>query len=375
MHERIKLGMVGGGQGAFIGAVHRIAARLDDRFELVAGALSSNPERAASSAAELGIEQTRSYASFEDMAIKEAARPDGIKAVSVGTPNHMHFPVAKAFLNAGITVICDKPLTSTLADAEELGRIVESSSAEFILTHNYSGYPMVRQAREMVQTGELGNLRRVQVEYVQDWLSTAIKKGENKQADWRADPDKSGQGGAIADIGTHAFQLSQFICGEAATEVSADLTAFIEGRMVDDDAHMMMRYESGAKGYLWASQVSPGHENGLRIRVYGDKGSLDWNQENPNQLWVGMLGEPRKMLTRGGHGAYDISNCATRVPSGHPEGYLEGFATIYKEAADIIKNGRPDDSLSPTVEEGILGMRFIEAAIHSSKTNSAWTAV
>ncbi|WP_299349092.1 Gfo/Idh/MocA family oxidoreductase, partial [uncultured Maritalea sp.] len=257
MHKRIKLGMVGGGQGAFIGAVHRMAARLDDQFELVAGALSSNAERAAASGAELGIDPVRSYASFEEMAKAEAARKDGIQAVSVVTPNHMHYPVAKAFLEAGIHVICDKPLTSTLEDAIALGEIAKDSSAEFILTHNYSGYPMVRQAREMVRSGKIGNLRKVHVEYVQDWLSASISAGENKQADWRADPKRSGLGGAIADIGTHAFQLTDFICGEPLKELAADLTSFVAGRLVDDDAHMMLRYQNGAKGYLWASQVCP----------------------------------------------------------------------------------------------------------------------
>jgi len=375
MHKRIKLGMIGGGQGAFIGAVHRIAARIDDQFELVAGALSSNPERAASSAAEVGIDPSRSYASFEEMARAEAGREDGIKAVSIVTPNHLHFPVAKAFLDQGISVICDKPLTSTLEDALTLGETVKASSAEFILTHNYSGYPMVRQAREMVQSGQIGKLRRVQVEYVQDWLSASIDAGENKQADWRANPEMSGLGGAIADIGTHAFQLSQFICAEPLKEIAADLSAFIEGRLVDDDAHMMMRYQNGAKGYLWASQVSPGNENGLHIRIYGEKGGLEWRQENPNQLWVGMLGEPKQLLTRGGHGTSVIAANVTRVPAGHPEGYLEGFATIYNEAAHIIRNGRKPSDLCPGIEDGIMGMRFIDAAIRSSKANASWTPI
>jgi predicted dehydrogenase len=373
MHKRIKLGMVGGGQGAFIGAVHRMAARLDDQFELVAGALSSNAERAAASGAELGIDPVRSYASFEEMAKAEAARKDGIQAVSVVTPNHMHYPVAKAFLEAGIHVICDKPLTSTLEDAIALGEIAKDSSAEFILTHNYSGYPMVRQAREMVRSGKIGNLRKVHVEYVQDWLSASISAGENKQADWRADPKRSGLGGAIADIGTHAFQLTDFICGEPLKELAADLTSFVAGRLVDDDAHMMLRYQNGAKGYLWASQVCPGNENGLRIRIFGENGGLEWHQENPNQLWVSMLGEPKQLLTRGGHRTGDLAKSVTRVPAGHPEGYLEGFATIYTEAANIIRSGRKPSDLSPTIEEGILGMLFIDAAIRSSNANAQWT--
>lgn len=375
MHRRLKLGMVGGGQGAFIGAVHRVAARIDDQFELVAGALSSNAERAAASAAELGIDASRSYASYEEMAKAEAARDDGIDAVSIVTPNHMHYPVAKAFLEAGINVICDKPLTSTLDDALALREVAKSSSAEFFLTHNYSGYPMVRQARDMVRSGKIGKVRKVQVEYIQDWLSAPIEAGTNKQADWRTDPARSGLGGAIGDIGTHAFQLTDFICGEPLKELAADLTSFVEGRLVDDDAHMLLRYKNGAKGYLWASQVAPGHENDLRIRIYGERGGLEWRQENPNQLWVGILGEPKQLLTRGGHGTGDVAANVTRVPAGHPEGYLEGFATIYNEAADVIRNGRKSDSLSVTLDEGILGMRFIDAAIRSSKANAQWTSL
>ncbi|MGJ8527823.1 Gfo/Idh/MocA family protein [Maritalea sp.] len=365
--------MVGGGQGAFIGAVHRIAARLDDRFELVAGALSSNAERAAISAAQIGVSPDRSYASFEEMAKVEAAREDGIEAVSVVTPNYMHFPVSKAFLDAGISVICDKPLTANLEEAIELGKIAESSRAEFILTHNYSGYPMVRQAREMVRSGKIGKLRRVQVEYVQDWLSAPIDLSQNKQAEWRADPKRSGAGGAIADVGTHAFQLSQFICGTPVSELAAELTSFVDGRLVDDDAQILLRFKNGAKGTLWATQVAPGNENALSIRIFGETGGLEWHQENPNQLWVSMFGEPKCLLTRGGHGTSAIANDITRVPPGHPEGYLEGFATIYSEAADIIRNGRTPNCLSPTIDEGIAGMRFIDAAIRSSKANAQWT--
>ncbi len=374
MHKRIKYGMVGGGQGAFIGAVHRIAARIDDQFELVAGALSSNAERAATSAAELGILPERAYSSFEDMAKMEAQRADGIEAVSIVTPNHMHFPVAKAFLEAGIHVICDKPLTSTLEDAIELKKIADASDAEFILTHNYSGYPMVRHAREMVQSGSIGKIRKVHVEYIQDWLSNAADD-DNKQAAWRTDPARSGIGGAIGDIGTHAFQLAHFISGDPVKELAADLTSFVDGRKVDDDTHMLLRFESGAKGYLWASQVAPGNENSLKIRVYGEKGGLEWEQENPNILTVGMFGEPKHTITRGGNGAGDAANAVTRTPGGHPEGYLEGFATIYREAADIVREGRKPESLSPTVDEGLAGMRFIDAAVRSSKANAQWVSL
>jgi len=375
MHKRIPLGMVGGGQGAFIGAVHRIAARIDDQFELVAGALSSNPERADASAAEIGIEAARSYASYQEMATTEAAREDGIRAVSIVTPNHLHFPIAKAFLEAGINVICDKPLTSTLEDAVEFKKVADASSAEFILTHNYSGYPMVRHARDMVRNAELGKIRLIHVEYVQDWLTEAIDGSTNKQADWRSDPARSGAGGAIADIGTHAFQLSQFICGESVSELAADMTSFVDGRLVDDNVQIMMRYENGAKGTLWASQVAPGHENGLRIRIYGEKGGLEWEQENPNNLWIAPFGKPKHLVTRGGNGAGDAAAAVTRTPGGHPEGYLEGFATIYTEAADIIRNGRGKDCLSPTVDEGLLGMKFIDASIRSSKANTSWVSL
>jgi predicted dehydrogenase len=375
MHKRLKYGMVGGGQGAFIGAVHRIAARIDDQFELVAGALSSNPERAAASAADLGIDASRSYASFEEMATKEAAREDGIDAVSIVTPNHMHAPVAKAFLEAGIHVICDKPLTSNLDDALALQEVARNAKAEFILTHNYSGYPLVREARSMVQSGKLGKLRKIHVEYIQDWLSAPIEGQDNKQANWRTDPKQSGLGGAIGDIGTHAFQLAQFICGDPVAELAADLTSFVDGRLVDDDAQMMLRFKSGAKGFLWASQVAPGNENNLKIRIYGEKGGIEWEQENPNKLWYGMLGEPKYLLTRGGAGVSDAANSVTRTPGGHPEGYLEGFATIYNDAADIIRNGRTAESLCPTLDEGVMGMRFIDAAIRSSQANAQWTSL
>ncbi|WP_036222667.1 Gfo/Idh/MocA family protein [Maritalea myrionectae] len=375
MHKRLKLGMVGGGQGAFIGAVHRIAARIDDEFELVAGALSSNPDNARKSAAQLGISPERAYTDFSEMAKAEAAREDGIDAVSIVTPNHMHFPVAKAFLEQNINVICDKPLTSSLDEAEQLQDIAANSEAEFVLTHNYSGYPMVREARHLVQSGALGALRRINVEYVQDWLSIPINDPDNKQATWRADPKRAGKGGAIADIGTHALQLANFITEQHPTKVAADLTSFVEGRLVDDDAHMLMRYPDGAKGYLWASQVAPGNENSLRIQIYGEDAGLTWAQENPNQLWFSPLNAPKQLLTRGGHGTSNLSRDITRVPPGHPEGYLEGFATIYREAADIIRNGRMQSCLLPTLEEGLFGMKFIHAAIQSSENDAKWTQI
>lgn len=377
---RIRLGMVGGGQGAFIGAVHRIAARLDDQFELVAGALSSNPERAKASAAELGLAADRSYGSFEEMARAEAARPDGIEAVAIVTPNHMHASVAKAFLEAGIHVICDKPMTTTVKEAEELAALVEKTGKVFVLTHNYTGYPMVRQAREMVAKGELGELRLVQAEYPQDWLTEPAERRGSKQAEWRTDPARSGAGGAIGDIGTHAYNLAGFVTGLKAERLLAQLTSFVEGRPLDDDVQILLRYKGGGRGMLWASQVAVGHENGLKLRVYGTKGGLEWVQADPNYLWFTRYGEPKQLLTRGGAGAGPAATRVTRVPGGHPEGYLEGFATIYAEAARAIRaaraGGKPDaEVIYPTVQDGVDGMKFIAAAVASSKAGNVWTDI
>ncbi len=375
---KIRLGMVGGGQGAFIGAVHRIAARIDGEYELVAGALSSDAARAAASAAELGIDASRSYASFAEMAKAEAKRADGIEVVAIVTPNHVHFPAAKAFLEAGIHVICDKPLTSTLADAKKLAAIAAKSGKLFVLTHNYTGYPMVRQAREMVQKGMLGKLRLVHAEYPQDWLTEPIEQTGQKQAAWRTDPTKSGAGGATGDIGTHAYNLGCFVSGLELDSLSADLDSFVDGRQLDDNGHIMLRYKGGAKGMIWCSQVAPGYENGLKVRVYGTKGGLEWLQADPNYLWYTPFGQPKQLITRGGHGAGPAAARVTRIPSGHPEGYLEGFANIYSEAAKAIravrrKGGKvPKDVVFPTVEDGVAGVAFVEACVKSSKKNGAW---
>ena len=375
----IRLGMVGGGQGAFIGGVHRIAARLDGAFSLVAGALSSDVARAKASATELGIAPDRAYASFAEMAKAESQRADGIEAVSIVTPNHVHWPAAKAFLEAGIHVICDKPLTSNLADARELAALVARTGKLLVLTHNYTGYPMVRQAREMVEKGLLGDIRVVQAEYAQDWLTEAVS---SKQADWRTDPAKSGAGGAVGDIGTHAFNLLRFVTGLKVDLLSADLDAFVPGRRLDDNAHITLRFAPGdglpaAKGAIWASQVAPGNENGLRLRVYGTKGGVEWSQEQPNHLWFTELGQPKQLITRGGAGAGVAAARVSRIPSGHPEGYLEGFATIYAEAARAIRAAREgrtpdDDVIFPTVEDGVEGVAFIEACVRSSAENAAW---
>jgi predicted dehydrogenase len=375
----IRYGMVGGGQGAFIGGVHRIAARIDGEFVLVAGALSSNPERAKASGAELGLDPERNYGSFLEMAKAEAKRPDGIEAVAIVTPNHMHYPAAKAFLEAGIHVICDKPLTSTLADAKKLAALVEKSGKVFVLTHNYTGYPMIRQAREMIQKGQLGDIRVVQAEYPQDWLTEKAEDTGSKQAAWRVDPKQSGVGGSTGDIGTHAYNLARFVTGLELDSLSADLDAFVKGRVLDDNAHVMLRFKSGAKGMIWASQVAPGNENGLKLRVYGTKGGIEWVQADPNYLWFTPFGEPKRLITRGGAGAGPAAARVSRVPPGHPEGYLEGFATIYAEAARAIraarrKNGKPaKDVVYPTVRDGVEGVAFVEACVKSSKKNAAWT--
>ncbi|MBO0750740.1 MAG: Gfo/Idh/MocA family oxidoreductase [Bradyrhizobiaceae bacterium] len=374
---RIRLGMVGGGHGAFIGAVHRIAARIDDRFEFVAGALASDPVRARASAKQLGLPDDRAYGSFEEMAKTEAARPDGIEAVSIVTPNHMHGPAAKAFLEAGIHVICDKPLTTRVAEAEELLTLVRKTGKVFVVMHNYTGYPMVRQARAMVANGDLGEIRLVHAEYLQDWLTQRIETGGHKQAEWRTDPARSGAGGCIGDIGTHAYNLACFVTGLELDELLAQLSTFVHGRRLDDDVQILLKWKGGAKGMLLASQIAVGNENGLKLRVYGTKGGLEWAQADPNYLWFTPYGEPRRLLARGGAGVCADANRVTRLPFGHPEGYLEGFATIYSEAARAIhaaKAGKKPDPavLFPTVEDGLAGMKFIEAAVRSSGGNGTW---
>jgi predicted dehydrogenase len=378
-NRRLRLGMVGGGPGAFIGAVHRMAARLDDRYELVAAALSSNADVSLSAAAVLGI--PRAYRSFAEMAAAESKRPDGMEVVSIVTPNHLHHAPAKAFLEAGIDVICDKPLTTTLEDALDLAAIVKQTGLVFGLTHNYTGHPMVRQAREMVAAGELGALRIVQVEYAQDWLSTPVEKTGHKQAEWRADPARSGPGGSLGDIGTHAFNIACFVTGLACEHLAADVSMIVPGRVLDDNVQVMLRFAKGVKGGLWASQVAPGNENNLRLRVYGEKAGLEWQQEDPNQLIFTPLGEPRRIIRRGSAGTGRAAAHATRIPSGHPEGYLEAFAQLYSDLAEQIsarRENRPPDPnslLVPTVQDGIDGVRFIQAAIESSRRGSAWVAI
>jgi predicted dehydrogenase len=374
---RIRLGMVGGGEGAFIGAVHRIAARLDDQYELVAGALSSTPDKARRSGAALGLAPDRVYDDFASLAKAEAARPDGVEAVSIVTPNHVHAPAAIALLEAGLHVICDKPLTVSLADAKRMQAAVAASGRIFALTHNYTGYPLVRCMRQMIRAGELGELRLVQVEYPQDWLSGPTETTGNKQAEWRVDPARAGGGGALGDIGTHAFNLADYVTGLEVAELLADLNVFVPGRKLDDNAQILLRYANGARGALWASQVAPGNENGLRLRVYGTKGGLHWEQENPNELRWSPLGEPARIITRAGPGSGSAAARVTRTPGGHPEGYLEGFANIYSEVALAIKAARegkkpPAECEFPTIVDGVKGVAFVEAAVRSSKANAAW---
>lgn len=378
VHPKLRLGMVGGGQGAFIGEVHRIAARLDDRYALQAGALSSDPQRAAASAAELGIASDRSYESFEDMAVMEAAREDGIEVATIVTPNHLHYSAASAMLRAGIHVICDKPLTATLAQAEELAELAHSSDLLFAVTYNYSAYPMVRLARELVAQRKLGDIRVVQIEYPQDWLATNIEDDDQKQAAWRTDPEKAGAGGCIADIGTHAFHLAEFISGLRTTELLADLNAFVGQRKLDDNANILLRFDNGAKGSLWSSQIATGNENALRIRLYGDKAGIDWSQENPNYLSFTPLGGNKEILSRASASIPSAAGTMTRLPAGHPEGFLEAFATLYRDIAGQL-NARKSDRISdpeallvPGIADGLRGMQFIEKAVSSNSEGNNW---
>ena len=370
--------MIGGGEGAFIGAVHRLAARMDDHYDLVAGALSSTPEKAQRSGAALGLAADRIYDDFETMAKAEAKRPDGIEAVAIVTPNHMHAGPAYAFLKAGIHVICDKPLTTSLAEAKKLKAAADKSGLIFAVTHNYTGYPLVRRAREMVGAGDLGEIRLVQVEYPQDWLTGPTEETGNKQAEWRIDPKRSGAGGAIGDIGTHAFNLADYVSAIEVSELSAELTRFGAGRQLDDNVQIMLRYANGARGALWASQVAPGNENGLRLRIYGAKGGLHWAQTDANQLLWSPLKQSTRIITRGGPDSGVSAGRVTRVPAGHPEGYLEGFANIYSEIALAIKAARtgekpPEGMHFPTIDDGVKGLAFIEAAVKSSRANGKWT--
>jgi predicted dehydrogenase len=378
--QRLRVGMVGGGQGGFIGAVHRLAMRLDDRIALLAGALSSDPDRARASGAEIGLAPDRSYTDYTQMARAEAARPDGIEAVVIVTPNHLHAPVATAFLNAGIDVICDKPLSTTLAEARALISLTAAQNRRFLVTLNNTGYAMVRQAREMVAAGDLGRLVAVHAAYLQDWLTEAIDAAGQKQAEWRTDPARAGQSAVLADIGVHAFNLARFVTGQPVEKVSADLFTAVPGRRLDDNAHVMLRWAGGARGTLLASQTLPGHANDLSLRVYGDKAGLEWSGSRPEELRLTPHGEPSRILLRAGAGATPGAQAASRMPAGHPEGYIEAFANFYRDAATIIqthRQGLPADpalmARVPDVTAGAEGVQFVAACVRSNAAQGAWT--
>ena len=379
MERKIRIGMVGGGKDAFIGGVHRIALRLDGYYELVAGSFSSNFDNSKETGKNLGLSEDRIYETYQEMAEKESARSDGIDVVSIVTPNHLHVPIAKIFADKGIHIICDKPLALSSEEAIDLKNIVESKKIIFALTHNYTGYPMVRHARSLIQKGDLGSIRVVQAEYPQDWLTTKAEDSGLKQAEWRTDPKRSGNGGCIGDIGTHAFNLIRFITGLKVEELSADIHTFVKGRLVDDNAQIMLRFEGGAKGAIWSSQVAVGNENNLKIRVFGENGGLEWRQEDPNYLHFTKFGHPTQRFTRGSGSASEEANNITRIPAGHPEGYLEGFANIYgdiskKLFAHINKQKYdPSNDCYPTIYDGVEGMKFIETVLESSNNNCKWT--
>ncbi|TYL46968.1 Gfo/Idh/MocA family protein [Marinomonas sp. IMCC 4694] len=367
----LRWGMIGGGEGAFIGEVHRFAARLDNQYQLVAGALSTDPERNKRSAQALGL--SRSYDCFYAMASAESALEDGVQVVSIVTPNFLHAPVAKAFLEKGIHVICDKPMTATLTEALELRAIAQGSKAAFLLTHNYSAYPLIREAQAMVANAELGQLRSVQVRYAQDWLTLPLEQEGNKQAAWRTDKSQSGLGGSLGDIGTHAYQLATFIMGSQANAVLADLSAWGQGRELDDEANVLLRFDNGVKGHLWASQVAPGNENNLAIELYGDKASLRWCQEQPNQLEFTRFGEPTQRLTRGSGYLSSAAQSVTRIPAGHPEGYLEAFATLYNAFSRQLDSAT--EQTLPSVDDGVQGLAFITAAVRSHEQGNVWVSL
>jgi len=383
MSRKIRYGMIGGGRGAFIGGVHRIAANIDGQIELVCGAFSSDPQRSKDSGADFFLSPDRCYGSFDEMISKEAALPEDQRMdfVAIVTPNHVHFPAAKAALEGGFHVLSDKPATLNLEEAKELVKIVEKSGKLYGLTHNYTGYPLVKQARDMVASGQLGKIRKVVVEYPQGWLATRIEASGQKQAEWRTDPKRSGAAGCIGDIGTHAENLAEYITGLKIKELAADISTFVEGRALDDDGNVLLRFDNGAKGVLHASQISVGEENNLNIRVYGEKGGLEWRQQEPNTLMVKWLDQPTQIYRTAAGYLSSQAQAAGRIPGGHPEGYLEAFANIYKNFAShirsVIAGTTPDESATdyPKIEDGVRGMAFIEAVVGSSKNNAAWTGL
>lgn len=379
LERKLKMGMVGGGKDAFIGAVHRRAALLDGKVELVAGALSSDPAKAAASARELMLPAERSYGTYSEMAAAESKMPLGerIDFVSIVTPNRMHFPAAKIFADSGIHIVCEKPVTYSLAEAKQLVDVVEQSGIVFALTHNYTGYPMVKQARHMVQNGELGEILKIVVEYPQGWLLAPIEQEGQKQAAWRTDPNQSGVSNCMGDIGSHCHNLAHYITGLELTEICADLKSIFE-RPLDNDGNILLHFENGACGILYASQFSAGEENNLRIRVYGTKAALEWHQEEPNHLWRRTNEGPAQLYRRGNGYLCEAAQRASRLPAGHPEAFIEAFANIYVNATDTIRaklEGREPTALEldfPTVVDGARGLAFIESAVASGKSDQKW---
>ena len=379
--RQLRMGMVGGGQGAFIGGVHRMAAALDQQIELVAGCFSQTPDNTRETGRQLYLDPARCYDSYDEMAAAEAKLPEDqrIDFVSIVTPNASHFAIAKMFLEAGFHVVCDKPMTYSLEEAQELVDVVEKSGRVFALTHNYTGHPLVRHARHLFQSGELGTVRKVIVEYLQDFLMVPHEKLGQKQAAWRVDPAQSGKGGTLGDVGTHCVNLLEFITGDPITQLCADKSTFLPNRTLDEDVNVLLRFEGGGKGVLTISQIATGEENGLRLRVYASEGAVLWAPENPNELSVYRYGQPRQTLTRG-HGEYlsEPANASTRIPTGHPEGYLEAFATIYCGVVEAIRShleGKPlktEEYNFPTVYDGLRGMQFINSAVASCEKGSTW---
>jgi predicted dehydrogenase len=373
----LRWGMIGGGEGAFIGAVHRMAARLDGRYQLVAGVFSSDAEKTRRSAVALGVDPARAYPTVEAMIAAEAKRPDGIEVVSIVTPNHVHYVQSAACLEAGLDVICDKPLTTNLPDAEKLVKLAAEKKRLLGVTFNYTGYPMIRHAKQLIADGVIGKLRVVQAEYPQGWLSTALEKTGQKQASWRTDPKQAGAG-ALGDIGSHAFQLAEFVTGEKVAEVAADVSAIVPGRVIDDNVNVLLRFANGARGSLWASQVAIGHLNSHRLRVYGEKGSIQWFQERPEELLVVEAGQAPHSIRRGDPGTPTSS---VALPGGHPEGFIEAFSQLYTDFAERVtarlENRAPKASslFAPDAVSGTRVMAFIEAVLKSGQANSAWTRI
>lgn len=372
MSSRIlRLGMVGGGEGAYIGNIHRLAARLDGAWQLVAGAFDVDPDRGRAFALAQGIEPSRSYGSYQDLIAGEAGRADRVDAVAICTPNFTHYPIAKALIEAGFDVICEKPLTATLEDAVALERLARESGRFVGVTYTYCGYPMVHEARVRVAAGEIGAVRTLQVEYPLEWMATAIESQGNAQAAWRTDPKKNGRGGSIGDIGTHAYHLAGFVTGLKLQSLTADLATFVAGRALDDNAHVLLRYEGGARGLLWSSQVALGNSNGVRLRVFGETGSLQWFQEQPNELILSPLHGRVQVIKRGADDLSADAKARTRTPPGHPEGYLEAFANLYAGFAEAIRARRegraagPIGQHLPTAHDGLKGVAFVEAVVDS----------